>query len=133
MIVGWFFVQDDDCKWFQWIDDERTAREKVLCGVLLDKLKRNTTEMVEKERVLQEHAMIFEEKAIRRKVKILKLQKNHRCLIEENFQLKIKLEEYRTKENKFVRSIIVLELSCFLLILWLMKNEGSIFKYLALP
>jgi len=133
LIVGWFCGQDDDCKWFQWIDDERTSREKALCGFLLDKLKRNATEMVEKERILQEHARVFEEKAFRRKEKILKLQKDQRRLIEENFQLKIKFQESRIKENKFVKSIIVLGLSCFMLILWLMKNEGSIFKYLALP
>ena len=64
--------------------------------------------------------------------KILKLQKDHRCTIKENFQLKIKFQEYKAKELKFVRVLIVLGLSYFLLIVWLMKNDNSRFKYLAL-
>ena len=38
LIFGWFGGQIDDCKQFQWIDDEHMVREKTLCGVLLDKL-----------------------------------------------------------------------------------------------
>ena len=132
LIVGWFGGQDDNCKWFQWIDDERTSREKILCGALLDKLKCNTTEIDEKERLFQKQVRALEEKALRRKEKILKLQQDHRCTIEENFQLKIKLHEYKTKKMNYVRVLIVLGLSLFLLIVWLMKNDSSSFRYLAL-
>lgn len=52
--------------------------------------------------------------------------------MEENLQLKMMVQEYKMKEIQFFRDLIVLGLSCFLLILWLMKNEGSRFRYLAL-
>ena len=129
LIIGWFGGQDDDCKWFQWIDDERTSREKKLCGPLLDKLKRNITKANEKKRLLQKQVRALEEKGLRRKKKILTLQEDYRCLMEANFQLKIKLHE---KEIKFVRVLIMLGLSYFLLIVWLSKNDGSKFRYLAL-
>ena len=74
----------------------------------MDKLKCNIEEIVENERLLQEQVRVFEEKTLRRKEKILKLEKDHRCIMEEKFQLKIKLQEYRTKEIKFVRNLIVL-------------------------
>ena len=70
LIVGWFGGYDDDCKWFQWIDNKWTSREKKLCGVLLDKLKCNMTETDENERLLQEQVRALEEKALRRKKNI---------------------------------------------------------------
>ena len=88
--------------------------------------------MVEKNRVLQEQVGIFEEKALRRKDQLLKLQKEYNCIMEENIKLKMKLLEYRTKESKFVRGVVVLGLCCILFSLWMMKNEGSKFRYLAL-
>ena len=96
MIVGWFDGQDDDCKWFQWIDNECTSREKMLCGVLLDKVT-----------ALQEQVKIFEENALRRKEKLLKLQIEHSCIVQENIKLKMKLLKY-TKESRFHRCMIVL-------------------------
>jgi len=57
----------------------------------LDKLKCNIEEIVENERLLKEQVRVFEEKTLRRKEKILKLEKDHRCIMEENFQLKMKL------------------------------------------
>ena len=83
----------------------------------------------EKERLLQEQVRALEEKGLRRKKKILTLQEDHRCLMEANFQLKIKFHE---KEIKFVRILIILGLSYLLLIVWLSKNDGSKFRYLAL-
>ena len=121
LIVGWFGGQDDDCRWFQWIDDERTSREKILCGVLLDKVT-----------ALQEQVKIFEKNALRRKKKLLKLHIEHSCIVQENIKLKMKLQEYKTKESRFVRGMIVLGLCYFLLSLWVMKNEGIRPKYLAL-
>ena len=103
LIVGWFGGQDDDYIWFQWIDDERTAREKILCGVLLDKGT-----------VLQEQVKIFEEKALRRKEKLLKLQIEYSCIVQENIKLKMKIQEYKTKESRFVRGMIVLGLCFFI-------------------
>ena len=121
LIIWWFGGQDDDCRWFQWIDDERTAHEKILCGVLLDKGT-----------VLQEQVKIFEEKALRRKEKLLKLQIEYSCIVQENIKLKMKLQEYKTKESKFIRGMIMLGLCCFLLSLWVMKNDRSRFIYFTL-
>ena len=53
----------------------------------------------ENERLLQEQVRAYEKK-------ILKLQKDHRCIMEENFQFKIKLHE---KDMKFIRVLIVLD------------------------
>ena len=78
-------------------------------------------EMVEKERVLQEQVRVFEEKVLKRKEKLLKLQKDYSCIMEENIKLKI-----------LVKGMIVLGLGCFLFSLWMMKKEGSRFKYLVL-
>lgn len=96
---------------------------------MLDKLNCNTTEANEKETLLQEQIRALEEKALRRKKNILTLKEDYRCLMEANFQLKIKLHE---RDMKFVRVLIVLGLSFFLLIVWLMKNDNSRFRYLAL-
>ena len=57
----------------------------------MDKLKCNIEEIVENERLLKEQVRVFEEKTLRRKEKILKLEKDHWCIMEENFQLKMKL------------------------------------------
>ncbi|XP_052208666.1 uncharacterized protein LOC127812293 [Diospyros lotus] len=122
------FWKDDDCKWFQWIDDERTSREKALCGVLLDILDRNKIEKEANERLLQEQVRAFEEKALRRKQKILKLKKDYRYIMEENLQLKLKFQ----LKMKFVRVLIVLGLSYFLWIVLVTENNSSRFRYLAL-